>query len=215
MKKREGKSRIDRRQALRRLVAGAGASAALPVLGQGATSHDASAHAGAEAQGAALGSALPPDPALSAKDWKPRFFDEHQNSTVVVLSDLIIPDTDTPGARAAQVNRFIDRFLCASSTEVQERYLQALGWLDGCCIARYAKPFTELAHDQKVEVLTLLTHPNPDPRIAPGVSLFRIIKDSIAHAYYTSEIGALQELKYETNSFQPGFPGCANPDEHN
>ena len=50
----------------------------------------------------ALGAAEPPDPSLSSPDWKPKFFDEHENETVVVLSDLIIPATDTPGAREAQ-----------------------------------------------------------------------------------------------------------------
>ena len=63
-------------------------------------------------------------------------------------------------------------------------------------------------------VLTVLTHPNNTPELSRGLELFNIIKTSIVQAYYTSEVGALQELKYQTNPFQPGFPGCANHGEH-
>ena len=34
-----------------------------------------------------------------------------QNETVITLSELIIPTTDTPGAKAAKVNEFIDGVL--------------------------------------------------------------------------------------------------------
>ena len=32
----------------------------------------------------------------------------HQNAIVALISELIIPQTDTPGAKAARVNEFID-----------------------------------------------------------------------------------------------------------
>ena len=35
----------------------------------------------------------------------------HQNQTVTVITDLILPATDTPGAVAARVNEFIDLML--------------------------------------------------------------------------------------------------------
>lgn len=204
---------MNRREALQRLAAGAGASAALPALGQ-AASHDASAHAGAQAETPGLGAALPPDPALTAKDWKARFFDAHQNETVEVLSDLIIPDTDTPGARAAQVNRFIDLFLSASDADFQKQYLQALGWLDGYCLKKYSNPFVKLERGQQTELLTLLTHKSADPEIASSVEQFGILKNAIVYSYYSSEISSVQELKYDTNPFHSEFPGCPNPDEH-
>ena len=46
---------------------------------------------------------------LARADWKPVFLDTHQNETLIALSDMILPKTDTPGAKEALVNRFIDR----------------------------------------------------------------------------------------------------------
>ena len=207
------KQNLSRREALRRIATGAGVSATLPSLA-GAEGHHAHAPAEQSSEGLALGAALPPDPALTSPDWQLRFFDAHQNETVIVLSDLIIPSTDTPGAKAALANRFIDLLLSASPLEEQERYIQALSALDARCLKQYARPFVELAAGEQNEVLTLLTHPSHDPQLAPSVQSFSILKESIARAYYSSEVGMLRELKYETNPFQPEFPGCPNPEEH-
>ncbi len=45
---------------------------------------------------------------LTDPDWKPAFLNDHQNETLIVLSDVVIPATDTPGAKAALVNRYLD-----------------------------------------------------------------------------------------------------------
>jgi hypothetical protein len=47
---------------------------------------------------------------VAKPDWKPLFLDQHQNDTVIALTEAIIPATDTPGAKAALVNRYIDLF---------------------------------------------------------------------------------------------------------
>jgi hypothetical protein len=39
-----------------------------------------------------------------------RTLNPHQNATLVTMTDLIIPETDTPGAKAVRVNEFIDLF---------------------------------------------------------------------------------------------------------
>ncbi len=56
---------------------------------------------------------------LSGADWKPIFLDLHQNKTLIRLSDLIIPETNTPGAQTALTNRFIDRLLAAEPRDTQ------------------------------------------------------------------------------------------------
>ncbi len=215
MKKGPSRAGMGRRQMLKRFAAGAGASAALPVLGRVAPADTPGSMPGMPMpEGQALGSAEPPDPALSAADWKPKFFDTHENETVIALSDLIIPDTETPGAKAARVNRLIDQLLSVETSEVQKQILQALGWLDGHCLSKFSKPFTGLQRAEQEEVLKLLTHESRVPQITYGVELFRMVKGSIVEAYYSSEIGTLQELGYQTNPFQTEFPGCKNPEEH-
>ncbi len=210
----EGRKEIGRRELLRRLAAGAGASVALPAQGRAASTPEADMPGMPMPQQESLGSAQPPDPRLTAKDWKPSFFDAHENETVIAISNLLIPDTDTPGAKAALCNRFIDLLLDASDTDTQKKYLEALGWLDGYCLSQYSRPFTRLGQDQQEKVLTLLTQEKPSAETAHGARLFAVIKESIVRAYYTSEIGLLQELKYQTNPYQPEFPGCKNPEEH-
>jgi hypothetical protein len=228
------KTGLDRRELLRRLMAGAGAAGAAVALPAGSPAAD---HAGsampmqsanaAQAGGMSLGSAEPPDPSLTSPDWKPRFFDQHQDQTVLAVADLMIPETDTPGARAARVDRFIDLLLSTDgpgtgedssgsdftdfllrkgTLEAQKRYMAALNWLDGYTLTHYSKPFAALDQAHQETVLTLLTHSTDDPEVSHGRELFAMIKSSIVSAYYSSEIGSLQELKYHTNPFYTRMP---------
>jgi Gluconate 2-dehydrogenase subunit 3 len=233
---RSAKMGLDRRELLRRLMAGAGAAGAAAALpaGSSAANHADStmplpaAHAAqTEGGGMSLGSAQPPDPSLTSPDWKPKFFDDHQDQTVLAVADLMIPETDTPGARAAQVDRFIDLLLSTDAPgtgedssgsdftdfllrkgtlEAQKRYIAALSWLDGYTLTHYSKPFTALDQFHQETVLTLLTHTTDDPEVSRGRELFAMIKTSIVSAYYSSEIGSLQELKYHTNPYYTSMP---------
>jgi len=49
----------------------------------------------------------------------------------VVLTDLIIPETDTPGAKAALVNEFIDVILTEWAIDAErQNFLQGLAGID-------------------------------------------------------------------------------------
>jgi hypothetical protein len=96
---------------------------------------------------------------LSAPGWKPLFLDEHQNETLIILSDLIIPATDTPGAKEALVNRYIDLLLAAESRESQKAFLNSLGYLDGESIRRYKAAFRYLAREDQDDLLHALAFP--------------------------------------------------------
>src|SRR5437016_5729557 len=57
--------------------------------------------------------------------------DPHQSETVATIAELIIPATDTPGARAAQVHRFIDLLLAEwAPDEDRASFLKGLADVD-------------------------------------------------------------------------------------
>ena len=67
---------------------------------------------------------------IAAQDWTPRTLTAPQNDLVVALTELIIPETDTPGAKAARVNRFVDQVLTDAPPPVRAAFMRGLGWID-------------------------------------------------------------------------------------
>src|SRR4051812_34775803 len=78
-------------------------------------------------------------PAAAAADWTPRVLTATQNDAVVILTELIIPETSTPGARAAHVNRFIDRVLAEATPADRDQFLRGLAWMDDRSRALFGK----------------------------------------------------------------------------
>lgn len=198
-----------RRDALKKIAVGgaaAGAITVFPILGQGFVT-PAMACA---AQMHPAGPESVPDP-----NWKPVFFDAHQNETVEVLSELIIPATKTPGAKAALVNRFIDLMLNDEAAERKKNFLQGLSWLDGRAFQFHGKPFIGLAPDEQTAILTPLADPeNKNPDDQAGVRFFQEIKDLTIFGFYTSKIGMEKELEYGGDDYHTEFPGACEHPEH-
>lgn len=198
-----------RRDALKKIAVGgvaAGTITVFPILGQAFVT-PAMACA---AQMHPAGPQSVPDP-----NWKPLFFDAHQNETVEVLSELIIPATSTPGAKTAMVNRFIDLMLNEEVAEKKKSFLQGLSWLDGRALQLHGKPFINLAPEDQAAILTPLADPeNKYPEDQQGVRFFQAIKDLTIFGYYTSKIGMEQELEYGGDDYHTEFPGACNHPEH-
>ncbi len=191
-----------RRQALKKLALGTGAMTSLPILGQGA--------ARAEHSPTTPAATLKADP-----DWKPRFFDAHQNETVIALTELIIPETDTPGAKAALANRFVDLWLSEEDEATQRQAIEALAWIDGRSLSLHGKPFVNLSIEEQTALLTPLADPrNSNPEDRPGVQAFQAIKDLTIFAYYTSQVGMEKELQYGGDDYHTEFPGACTHPEH-
>src|SRR5580704_6633952 len=156
---------------------------------------------------------------LAAPGWKPLFLDEHQNETLIVLSDLMIPATDTPGAKEALVNRYIDLVLAAETPETQRAFLNSLGYLDGESIRRYKAAFRYLSSDEQDLLLHALAYPknasnwtgeadtNPDK----GHAHFEALKDRIMTAFYSSQIGE-KELGWDGAFAHGPYQGCEHPE---
>jgi hypothetical protein len=152
-----------------------------------------------------------------ASPWRARFFSEAQNETVTVIAELIIPETDTPGARAAKVNEHMDLVLSEESAEVRDRFARGLDWMDGKSRRTYGADFRQITPAQQTAILTGLTTAaarSDEVEDQVGRSFFEDIKRRTTFAYYTSQIGIHQELKYKGNAILGKWPGCPHPGHH-
>lgn len=136
--------------------------------------------------------------AMADTDSPPQFLDTDQFALLGRVVDLMIPETDTPGAYGVGVHRFIDMMLAEYAAEDrQTRLLQALRDLEKASGGR----FVELSPGQQLDVLATVDREafaNRDSSHA-----YRMLKRMILFGYYTSEIGASVELR-----FVP-YPGTA------
>ena len=145
-----------------------------------------------------------------------RVLSPHQNATVVALSDVILPATDTPGAKAALVNEFIDLLLADwYAPEDRDRILAGLADLDTRARAAFGKDFVDGTAAEQAALLTALDDAaarwSATPQATRGPQPFyREIKWLTLFGYYTSEIGAEQEQHY---AIVPGrYVPCAPAD---
>ncbi|WP_338762785.1 gluconate 2-dehydrogenase subunit 3 family protein [Massilia sp. METH4] len=113
-----------------------------------------------------------------------------------VLAELIIPQTDTPGALAVGAHRTIDHLLKACVLEPEQAAFRAgLARIDDVARSSAGKRFTALPHARQVALLTNLDN-GAAPFNGEDQRFFRQLKGYVAFAYYTSEAGASKELAY-------------------
>jgi hypothetical protein len=140
--------------------------------------------------------------------WKPKVFDAHQNETLIALADVIIPATDTPGAKAAGVNRWIDTLLEAGRDEERRRFLDGLALLDGYMLRTHRQPFVKCTLQQQRLALEAFDG-GSDPDLARGKEFFQLAKAWISRIYYSTEAG-YRELN-KGGRVPAGF-GCTHPE---
>jgi hypothetical protein len=152
-------------------------------------------------------------PGAPAGEWKPKLLDAHQDATVSALSELIIPATDTPGAQAALVNRFIDGVLAAAAESEQREFLRGLRFLDGRSHQLFGVDFVSARPDQQTALLTVWSsEENTAFEDEIGRDFWRVIKAMTVSGYYGSEIGLKQELGDNGQMFFIEFEGCRHPE---
>jgi gluconate 2-dehydrogenase gamma chain len=140
-----------------------------------------------------------------------QILDPHQAETVATIAELIIPETDTPGARAAEVHRFIDLLLAEwVDAPDRARFLEGLAGVDQRSRSAFGKEFVGLAPAQQTTILAGLDAEVTALREAagdPGTHFFHRMKWLTLYGYYSSEVGAKAELGWEA---VPGsYDGCA------
>ena len=195
---------LDRRQVLRKLAAGGLGAATAPLWSQRLTER-ALAHADPHTHQAAAAAA-------SAGSWTPRLLDAHQNETVIAISELIIPQTDTPGAKAARVNEFIDHVLFEAGPGERREFLRGLAWVDARSRELFGADFVTVTPEQQTALLTILSaRASTSAGDQLGRDFFESIKSLTVTGYYTTEIGLRQELGEDGALFLASYPGCQHP----
>jgi hypothetical protein len=193
---------VSRREALRQLGMGGVAVAAIPswveALTEQAAQHAHAHHA--------------PAVAAAPVDWKPKVLTADQDATVTTLSELIIPATETPGAKAALVNRFVDAVLEDADDNVRKEFLRGLTWVDLKSKELYGTDFRSATAQQQTDLLTAISDEKPATSADMlGRDFFRAIKSMTITGYYTSEVGMKQELGDDGQVFFAEFKGCDHP----
>jgi len=133
-----------------------------------------------------------------------------QNEIVVAMSDVMIPATDTPGAKAAKVNEFIDLILTEWATEEEKKiFLEGLAEADRKTNALFGHGFAAASAKEQAaivlefdeELATLRNEKLPKQIRAWELTLllpfFAQMRRLTLVGYYTSSIGQEQELKVD------------------
>jgi hypothetical protein len=196
---------LSRRDAIRTLAAGGIGVASVPLWVDALS-------ALARAQAPHAHPALPP-PAPPASPWTPKVLSAHQDRTVTTLCELIIPETDTPGAKAAQVNRFIDAVLKEAPAADRASFLKGLLWMDARSKALFGKDIISSAPDQQTTLLTKVSSEEAGPpEDQVGRDFFRALKSMTITGYYSTEIGLRKELGDDGQLVHAEFKGCTHPE---
>jgi len=155
-------------------------------------------------------------------EYKLRTLDVHQNATVVAMIDLIIPATDTPGAKGARVNEFIDLILTDWAVpEERTAFLDGLAGIDKQSNELFGKKFVDAsAAQQEAQLRSIddvlmanrkrpVRHGNTVPEVDAQMKgpFWVVFKNITLHGYYTSQVAFEKELKLQ---IIPGAQhGCA------
>lgn len=127
-----------------------------------------------------------------------------QQKLVTQIAEMIIPETDTPGATSVKVPEFIDLILTEWATEQEKAaFLAGLDDIDVQAVAMGSPRFLDLAEAKRGEFLTGLDAKRPAK--AGAAHAFERIKALTVYGYFTSEPVQVNILK--TQMFFNGYDG--------
>lgn len=143
-------------------------------------------------------------------DWTPGFIAEDQISTLSELCETIIPAGKTPGAKDAQVERFIDAMMKdVFKAEDQATFANGLKQLDTDAKAKYGKTFGKLKAEDRVAMVKTMDDELRNRKEQPASKPFYdLVKELTITGYCTSEPGATKHLKYVAvpGEYKPCIP---------
>jgi gluconate 2-dehydrogenase gamma chain len=152
--------------------------------------------------------------AKKEETWQPVFLSKEQGAVMADVAEIIIPRTDTPGAKDAGVPAFIDTMLKDVYEDAdRQRFVTGLKAFDDAARTAHGKGFVELPKAQQSELVRKFH----DEAIASELALetrpaylqrpfILMTKELTLLGFFTSKPGATEVLQY---SAVPGqFKGC-------
>jgi hypothetical protein len=121
------------------------------------------------------------------------------------IAETILPETNTPGAKAAEVGPFIAMMVTDTYDPREQRvFLDGVATLERECRALNGVDFMAASVPQRVALLTRvdgeaiehMRRRGPDARQQQPPHYFRMIKELTLLGYFTSEIGYTQAMRY-------------------
>ncbi len=129
--------------------------------------------------------------------YQPTTFSKADYELLGTLADLILPPSDTPGAKAVGVHAMIDEHL-ADDDSLAGTLQQGLERLR-------ESGFESMTSQQQIDTLTRISESSEADR-----EFFETLKNLTIDAYYSTEVGLVQELGYQGNTYLAEFPGCTH-----
>jgi hypothetical protein len=139
-------------------------------------------------------------PALLKAQDSPKFFPPEDFEALEAFTEILIPKDDTPGAREARCASYIDFVLQSSDNPGP--------WRAAMATLKTAGFHAADAKGREAIVAKLAEPSHPDH------SVFQLIKQQTAFAFYTSRAGMIDTLDYRGNSYNVTFPACDHPEHH-
>jgi hypothetical protein len=140
-------------------------------------------------------------------------FNEDQVAFLNEVGDTILPDTKTPGAKAANVGSFMAVMVMDCYTpEDQKTFLSAQSKIDAESQKMFSKKFMDCDAKQRTALLTALDKAQKQesklPKPGNQYQYFSMVKQMTLLGYFTSEIGCTKALRYVPvpGRFDGNFP---------
>ncbi len=130
-----------------------------------------------------------------------------QQALVTTIAEMIIPETDTPGATSVKVPEFIDLiFTERARDDERAAFLAGLRDIDVRAAAMGSNRFVDLPAAKKVELLTALDAARGD-KAGAGLAFARL-KALTVYGYFTSQRVEQEVLKMQMffNGYQGNVP---------
>jgi gluconate 2-dehydrogenase gamma chain len=139
--------------------------------------------------------------------WQPRLVSARQAALLQELVEVIIPATDTPGAKEALAHVFVDLYVkdCYPKAQ-QEVFLGGLDGLDAISRKQRGGDFLKLPPDERLALLKQLERESWERDEPLEKSFIRMLKNLTLVGFFSSQPGATRAAEYARS---PGpFEGC-------